>query len=376
MVEETKKDQDAGSIENTRREYLKGSAGAVLPFTFSSFQSKKTDKIKIVTQKNKDGVEKREEVPRSWYQRVKAVRRAQKALKKRYANTEGIVDIVRSPAEERFGDKRGLKISVEIDPASFKGTLPSSESGIPVATREVKEGVPLSCDGFTGNINPARGGIACSGEQDGTLALGVNKSSASADDLVLTASHLWGDCEEAVVGSSMYQGGNKYGTVAEHNVDNDWAIVDGADGTFGDEESTGKIRDENGDWPVDAWYNQNGLDNLASSETETVYSMGTTTGQTEGTVKNAGVGNTFSGCVTYDDKGVNCELKNAEGDSGGPIYNYNDDGTKAVMVGMNSWGSGYDGKTSCRGASDLQVTTEVRGPSFDHLADQFNIYPK
>lgn len=370
-------DETHNTINNSRRKYLKRSvAGALLPFSFNRF-SPQNNTVSVVTQWDQDGIHKQEKVPKAWYEHLQIVRDVQSELKQKYADAPGVKEVARVRGDDKFGSFRNFNVRITVDSESVGANIPQSVDGVQITTTEQKDGGPTACGGFTGNINPAQGGIGCQGDSYGTLYLGVNKESSNADDLVLTAAHLWGECT-SIGGDDLYQGGDHYGTVEDYDHRADFATVDGDDGTFGDEESVGEIKDENGDWPVDAWYGDSGIDSLISKgeDGRTVYQMGTTTGLTSGVLTANNVGNTWSSCIDYYDNGVQYDIRNAEGDSGGPVYTHNSDGTKAVLVCMNSYGYSSTGNTiSCRGYSGTEYLGGT-GISFKYLNKEFGIAPK
>lgn len=377
-------DSNSSRTDVSRRQYLQMSAGGfTAPFFFDKLSGDRTRYTEIVTQRDADGVAKTKRVPVSWKRNVDMARRVQSNLQNDLATANGVVDVRRTRSEGTFDGRNGLQLTVEVDPDRLQRDIPTEVNGIPVETTEHVLGEPLGCGGFTDNINPAKGGIACDGDTNddpsgqGTLCLGVDMDSNSADDLVLTAAHLFSDdCSSDLEGTDLAQGGNHYGTVDDWDHSADWAVVDGDDGTFG-EESAGKIKDENGVWPVNAWYTKYGLDDLNSNpdDNNTVHAMGTSTGLTSGEVTGTGSSKAEDACFDYDGKGVETDINAAQGDSGGPIYTYNDNGDKAVMVSLINYGYTDVDMIGCRGTYVVEYTNSI-GTAFYYIKNKWGITPK
>lgn len=370
---------EADSTKTTRRGYLKkGAVGAIFPLFADGQQTIRDKTVEIITQRTKNGIEKTREVPAPWKQNVDKTRKVQSSIVKAYSNANGIVSISRTTGDRKFNGKPGQKVSVEIDPEKVKKELPTEQNGVKIETTNAEPRTQISCGGFTDNINPAKGGIACDGDGPGTVTLGIDWTESSADDLLLTCAHLWDyNCSGDMENEDLAQGGNHYGNVIKWDHSADFAIVDGDDGSWTDENSEGKIKDEEGTWPVDAWYTEYGLDNLMSKgETDSVYSMGTTTGQTSGDVTKVGGVDTSAECFTYDGHGVKADMIVGNGDSGGPMYTYNDDNSKAVMVSMSNLAHGDNLDTiGCRGTY-RPTFPKGSGTAFYYLNNNWGISPK
>lgn len=351
---------------------LKGLGVGVLGFTGVT-RARGDDTVEIVTQRDREGPFKTIAVPSEWDEAVKRSRRVRREIEDSYGDREDVVDVKRTRWEEEFGGKNGLKVTAVVSSEDAKEDIPDEEDGIEIeVVYVVPEKGPQACQGFTSDIDPAKGGIGCSANEDGTTTLGVEKDSIDADDLLLTAAHLFeGNCSGDIRGNELSQGGDHYGVVEEYDAEEDWAVVVGED--WG-EDSTGEIKDERGVWPVSCWYTRCGIEHLISEE-KTVFQMGTTTGQTSGPVGALDSSDGFD-CVDFDGNGVECYLTNAEGDSGGPIYTYDEEVDKAVMICISQMWVGEVWTRSCRGYTDLVESGTVRGTGFYHIENQHDIYPK
>lgn len=358
---------------SNRRQYLKHCSSALVPVAFTSSVSASGKRRKIGTQRNKEGIVKKREVPQSWFAHIRAVRQARKNVEERVRDLPQVQSIGSYKSEKKFGGLRGQHIKVGVKKGASQKKIPNESNGIRVETTEAEEIRPLSCGGFTSNINPAPGGVECNGDEWGTATLGVEVDGINQDDLLLTCAHLWNDyCSTDITNKDGYQGGNHYGKVEQFDDNTDWAVIDGADGIYGDEESKAYIKDTNGEHKVNTWYIENGIDILIGDD-ESVKKMGTTTGVTSGEIQGKDINNAVN-CITFGGEGIYVRAESAPGDSGAPSYRINDEG-KAVMVGTVNVGGSGNNTHQCNGKS-LESGFNFYGNSFYHLHNEFGIKPK
>ena len=103
-----------------------------------------------------------------------------------------------------------------------------------------------------------------------------------------------------------------------------------------------------------------------------VYQVGLTTGETSGYIKNTGLGSADSeiNCVDFGGEGIEGDYKNAEGDSGGPVYHINNGG--AYMINPYQQWFTKNGTINCLGGTN-QVGKTGAGTAAWEIHDQWGI---
>ena len=115
---------------------------------------------------------------------------------------------------------------------------------------------------------------------------------------------------------------------------------------------------------------------IANAIGENVEALGTTTGRTSGPISKMNVTDTWTGddgdeyqwssCVDFSGHGVEFDLVNAEGDSGGPIYQPNDRFEVNIMTAMYQMWIGNEGTADYCSDSAIESHT-ARGIAAYHL---------
>lgn len=376
------KDDDHSPRNISRRTALKvGGSGA---FTLTGVglvgASTSDDTVKITVTRNREGPVRQKEVPQSWYDHLQHVEDVLQRVKEKYYSQKGVETIAQIRGEESFSGKHGFQIRVGIDKEEFKGDLPDSKESVPIKTIEAMPTGLGACQGVDDSIDPVLGGVVVE-EEAGTSCGGFGSTFTTVYDKVvnanrmLTAGHLFEACSNDITGEAAEQGGLNFGQVDRYDANADWATITPQDKSITD---PSKIREGDGDeYEVNAWYTDSGISDLISTG-ETTYQLGTTTGRTSGTVEANNVSDGFD-CVNFEGEGVECDITNAEGDSGGPVYTYNTDGTKAVLVCMYQMFVNHSGATrSCNpdgpcSDSSLKEAPTLRGYSFDDLNENHDL---
>lgn len=335
--------------------------------------------VKTTVTRNGDGPVRRKEVPQSWHDHLQQVDDVIQQMKDEYYSQKGVETIAQVRREETFGGKRGVQVRVEINEESFEGDLPDSQENIPIDVVEAMSTGLGACQGIDESIDPVLGSAVV--EEDAGTSCGFGSTFMTVYDYdvdanrMLTCAHLFEACLNGISEEAVEQGGSDFGKVDRFDANADWATITPQDKNTSD---PSKIREGDGEeYEVNAWYTDNGISDLISTG-ETAYQLGATTGQTSGTVEANHVSDGFD-CVDFDAEGVECGITNAQGDSGGPVYTYNDDGTKAVLICMYQMYVNHRGDTRscdpegpCSG-SDLNEAPTLRGVSFDYLNDEYNL---
>lgn len=338
------------------------------------------DTTKITVTRNSEGPVRRKQVPQSWYDHLQHVNDVLQSVKEEYFSQKGVETICQVSGEETYGGKKGFNIRVEIDKDNFEGEIPDSKRGVDINTIESMPKGLGACQGIDDSIDPVLGGVVVE-EEAGTSCGGFGSTFTTVYDEVvgadrmLTTGHLFGACSNDINGTAVEQGGRDFGHVDRYDANADWATIAPNNKSM---TNTSKIREGDGDeYEVNAWYTDTGISDLDSSD-ETVYQLGTTTGRTSGIVEGNNLSDGFN-CVNFEGEGVECNITNAEGDSGGPVYTYNSDGTKAVLVCMYQMYVNHSGSTRdcnpdgpCASAS-LNEAPTMRGYSFDDLEENHNL---
>lgn len=368
-----------------RRDYL-GAVGAGSVFTIQPWNlrlSSTGDDVKIPKLVNRHGVQETKTVPRSWYENLQHVKWVQSRLEDRYRETDGVASIGRVRREDTtFGGKHGLKIRIERSKAQLDEELPTEVDGIPIEVTDAPEGQLGSCEGFTRDFSEVPGGVQCEDGDEGewgTTFVPVSIDGESGRYL-MAAGHVFDICAwfDGPEGTPLEQSGDYFGDgTSIHNQGLDYGLFEPVSSS--EIPSTSRIKDENGTYKVYAWYGDSAIDDLVS-QGKSAYQMGTTTGQTNGTVTGNGL-NSGEGCPDLNGEGVEVENKNnnnvaGQGDSGGPVYKYHTDqtGDKVNVIAMFSWY--YDANSTpnkyCNGGT-RSVGPRVRGASFEAMYAADNV---
>ncbi|MFB6202805.1 MAG: hypothetical protein ABEI98_12460 [Halorhabdus sp.] len=184
----------------------------------------------------------------------------------------------------------------------------------------------------------------------------------------MTAGHIWNACQNSVSGDSAYSWTNYIGDIKHVDKYADYVLIRGGGYSFDN-----AIRTPSGtDVPIGGWYTKSGVDSLASNQTW-VRKVGVTSGEHYGPVTGNGSSNGWGTCVDFEGAGVTAKIKNAEGDSGGPVYHYNNNGNgKAWLVNIYQEWINQTGTKQCHGGTQ-KVASKCRGTAFYHLNNAHGI---
>ena len=323
------------------------------------------DTVRIPTVKRGDEVLKWKEVPRSWHEHTQHSEQVREELIEQHLDDPGIKSIASARWDKRFGGKNGLLVEVEVDPETYKDTLPDSKGGIPVRTTEAPD-LRLGDCCFHDDYDPVPGGVSVHTANSGGSA-GFRVNDPDGNERLLTANHLWDTCSDNT-GKTLNQHTDEFGVVDSYDADTDYALVkptstEGID----NEVIVDGIR-----YRVSGYKTTSSINDLISSG-ETCYDTGSTTCTTEGPIKANGLSTPGFDCIDYEGAGIKADIVAGDGDSGGPIVSLDEfGGTQyAVIIAHFSlydqdstvschWGSGYKG-------------SPIYGTAFNHLRDNHDL---
>jgi hypothetical protein len=364
---------NVGTNSVSRRSALASIGAAVtLPFSTKVVAGSDTTRIRYVV--TDDEVLKWKEVPQSWLEHVRHVRKLKADFEDDIGPMSGVESTALTKSSKEYGGKPGLKITAYGGPKK-QTVVPDEYQGVDVEfapTREWKD----ACHYDT--YDDVEGGVPVEARWDengtsytgwGTAALPVNDENGN--ERLLTANHLWENqkCGSAT-GEEATQYTQDFGEVAVSEPGADFALVEKTNSSL--EMSTG-IQEEFGSQNISGYYPEDGLSDLVS-EGKDVHKMGVTTGKTTGTIKamNERIG--FD-CNDLEGHGVVVDgLNVGEGDSGGPMYRIEEIGgfKWAVLVGHTSQFRQVDDNKSCVGES-RDIGNTAGGHAWYHKNEEYGI---
>lgn len=356
-----------------RRTAIKSFSGLAGLAALPTLGTASIDTTEIATVKRDGEVLKTATVATEWYEQVQRIRREVKALQKELIDTPGVKFIGYGFSNDYIHDRTRPEFEVGYDPKLLKTELPERYSDFNIRTEESEGNEPLCYN--QGDYNPVPGGVTIEGQKDdlwaGPGTTGAEVNNPDGNPRLLTANHLTSSCGVAAEkGETIYQNGRKFGTVEEAHGDEDWMIVK-PNSDF----STKEVlrRGDGEELPISGYYTQDGVDDLGcygDGNCRTVQSMGTTTGNTYGTVQQRGV--LYDKCPNMNGYGLRLDMESAKGDSGGLSYGWEkfNGNEYAVMLNIVNAGDNKDGTASCNGAQKYK--TQIGIPLF-HLANAHNI---
>lgn len=165
---------------------------------------------------------------------------------------------------------------------------------------------------------------------------------------MLHAKHVWDNCA-SLTGEPVHHQGQYSGDIAYHGYTRDWVLIDwDSSGDLANGYTSGIYRsDHRRIEEVTAWYTENGVDNLASKNTETAYKEGIMTGTNQGQI--TGIIDLGFDCA-FSSKAFRASIEGAGGDSGGPVFTESsEEPGKLVLIGMVNQGRTTTGGTDCNG---------------------------
>lgn len=268
------------------------------------------------------------EVPRSWHEHHKHSKNALNQFNKNHLHKQGLHETGLVAADKRYGDKRGFKIQVFVDPEKFDSSVPSEEDGIRVSVEErPDENNPLCYNIGTYNLVPGGVNMYDSSPNSGLATTGYPLQDASTgEDLLLGASHPFAKCD-VVSGDTTWTVDEKIGEIERGSVGLDYVLTNYS-GSF----SYNEIEGESGNSYTPIGYaSENEIGNRVSSLFDGYSSMGCATGRTTGGLggKNITAANT---CNDFNGEGVRGDADSANGDSGGPCFDIQNGGADAELL--------------------------------------------
>ena len=298
------------------------------------------------------------EVPTTWYERVKASRRAMGALAEEYLDSQWVVSVGRTSGEERIGGFRIPELELHVadadgvpdddsldndsldDDSLDDGSLDNDSldddslavEGVSVTVVEGGHPRPHTCENEPepcdtdphGPFDRLPGGVAVSTEKPsgarGRQSGGIAVETPEGESRYLTAAHGFADddCGDGIDGLELEHDGRTVGEVREHDWKGDWAAV----GLTEDADVEGFAHEVvPHSAPVVGHVTEDGIDYLRDHE-RTVYRYGRGTCEEEGTIESD---NLYLYCSNTDESDeqrrfVRTSMVSERGDSGGPHY--------------------------------------------------------
>lgn len=333
-----------------------------------STQRNQEDSVTITTVRDETGPLRQKEVTKAWHDHINKVEVVTEKVRKDYKTERGVKGVATIPDEITIGNRNGFQVRVSVDPYTYDGGLPDEVRGIPIKVVEAKETHLGSCGGTIDSIDPVYGGVEI--DWSGTCAVPVYDEVAGAERM-LTCAHIFDACSNDITGYSVNQGGDSFGTVDRYDATADWANVTPVEKTLPDNggilEPDGTIRE------VYGWHSESAAYDMAQNNDD-VWQLGTTTGLDHGYMTAINSDDIYEDCVDMDGEGVEADVEGGDGDSGGLMYTYTDNGKIVIMSVFQGWQSATLDSIYCRG-SDNNYGKTSRGILFDHLYNEYNMYP-
>lgn len=215
--------------------------------------------------------------------------------------------------------------------------------GIPVVIEEAKETMePVCYNG--GDYNPVPGGVKV---ESGGIAtsMGAYYTDTNGDgydeSLLMTAAHLGSDCGGNPNGDTLYQNGDKYGTIVEFDEDLDTMLADSSSTSLSPEQT---IQEPFSTISVYGSVTKSGTFDIEETG-EIIYKMGIKTGRESGTLID--VQHQPGGCRDHNGEGIRADINVVQGDSGGPIYDV--ESGAAYMLSHASIAAAKSSNSECGG---------------------------
>ena len=264
-----------------------------------------------------EGHEYKKEVPKQWHELEEQAERAQNTVLENYENRKGVRRSAVANQEEQIKDWHKPKVQLIVEPDHADINLPERLAGIPVEKVVQEEDPEPTCDtsDYEESYDPAPAGVSVTNDQGGISAGWHVKKDGN--KRMMTCAHQFDsdeECEGDGVGTTVKQGGEKFGEVTAIYPDIDIALVDTSYGGSMESEIYG-ISGICG-----PGVSRSKLNDLRANQTE-VAKTGKTTCRTTGTIKK--IDQTAYGCEPMgfsNSYGVELDILVDEGDSGGPIY--------------------------------------------------------
>lgn len=378
----------------TRRGALSGAISAVTgSYILQNVRGKSERKKRVVTARGGPNNEPRENkrVPVRWRRNEIAVENAVEKLAKEVMQYDFVQSVGSRISSRYIGSQIISTASITVDESATESEvnqLPGNLNDIGVNSkdiiipdiqlhRESGRGELLACDGAKTDSN-FHAGWAVQGPEGSNGTAGYPLYDGD-DEYILTANHVTksggGTCNVGIEANDAYE--DYIGDVKIAQQDHDWAAVL-ISGKKTVESINNSLYYDGGRYaPVAGYKNDDGVRAL-KGVTGAAKAQGFTTGFTEGTVVENDtwfVGGE-NGCYAGD--GQDIKVKNegsqyvAEGDSGGPIFDYNASTGEALAITMTAVGQSDQGTVSCGGA---KAYSKVHGYSVEAIINNnpFNI---
>lgn len=296
----------------SRRSFVK-KAGAVgvLPLSIRNKDNPKT--TKIPEYKNREGVVKYMEVPKTWVQHKNAVEKVADRLSDKLRDKPGIGEVGITAAPEKFSGKRGFQVEVGVVPDEVKTELPDHSSGVPIRSFEYEPNEPLC---YNHCYSEVLGGVQIYDKSrgfGGTIGWRVGDSSGI---YVITAEHVVpdGEVHQACGGFT-----SKIGEVRMSNSNMDISVVEITNNMNIEAEIS--VDENNDKIPIGGWVAEGGIASRVSDWFDQYHAYGRTTGETSGGLDKYHIDDSYHyKTPSYNGHGVRGTANSAKGDSGGPAY--------------------------------------------------------
>ena len=362
----SKRNEIGQAMVANRRKFVKtmGISASAALCGFTGIGSGVSDEVEIVTHKKGDKPVITKTVPAAWWNHTQEAKKVKSIVRSNYLNKSYVKSTGLSSHDKYYGGKRGFQIKVEVTSNEAKENIPDQQNGIPINTEVSEEStLTASCHGGL-NFDTLPGGVvvdekATTGSQ---FYVDLDGDGYYTESL-LTCLHTFGDKCNSHIGTVVEQYEDEWGKVESQSSSNDIALSQPYSGYDVD---NGIFEDDDNFIRVQGYVTEAGILDF-DSENKTIYKTGRSTGTVSGYISVSKRGS--SGCTDYGEEGIKCDMNQAGGDSGGPIYDRRSGGDEAYMVGYGVAALDFTGNYACNTA---KIYANTLGPSAYHIADVFN----
>jgi len=291
--------------------------GVTLPSAMGVVSGKKrTDWVEI-TMLKKDGEPLlTKEVPKKWYKLEQRAEHVQNKILPKFEKKEGVIASAVTNSDEKIHDWNKPKVQLVVKPNHADIELPNRLAGIQVEKFVEDDSPESTCSesDYQQDFDEVPAGVEIT--MDGWAVSAGWWVKKDGKDRLMTCAHIFDEeeCGGDAVGTTVRQGGEKFGEISSIYPNIDVVLVDTSYG--GDLQDniygiSGECVDRVG---------RDGLNDIRATGSR-VSKAGSSTCNTNGTITK--IEEYASGCVTntYGNYyGVNLDIETDEGDSGGPIY--------------------------------------------------------
>jgi hypothetical protein len=303
----------------TRRGYLSGTVGFGIGLTgINNYNTR--DTVEIVVVRGSDGPRLTKKVSADWYHWEKHVERVAEKYREQIQSNDDIIAVGIGSGLKQIDGRNGGHLRVYVDPNSESPAVPDHVEDVPTKIIDYKEAGRASCDCNHAYFDPIPGAVTVEPNGTGAPAASTTcKVEKNSNFYMLTVSHLWTCDFDDIDGWNAHQYGSYYGTVAEHDHYEDYALTQLDDDKAGHTGFDNTIEDYSGMLSGHVTYD--GLTDFMGSDADTVHQHGITTCKRTGKILDRDFQKDFPECnpqTVYSR--VLTDMRTEPGDSGGPVF--------------------------------------------------------